>query len=171
MSWLEPAAKSKKSDASPAFDGEQAMRLQMGMASPLWLMFMGAAGAGLAAWSFSRWAKLAIPEAVGEKVVKLRLISPAPEAKAPEPKTEPEVEAAPEPKPEPKIEAKPEPAPAPVVAKAPEPATPVIAEPSEAVVANPAKLKAAPAPKPAPPPAPKAPEVKPAEPAPVASKP
>ena len=49
MSWLEPAPKSKSTLTPPAFDGDQALRLQMGLASPLWLMFMGAAGAGLAA--------------------------------------------------------------------------------------------------------------------------
>ena len=75
------SAQSKSADLPP-FDGEKALSFGLGAASPLWLMFMGAAGAGFAAWSMSRWMKFAVPESFPSNVVKLRLVKPeaAPEA-------------------------------------------------------------------------------------------
>jgi hypothetical protein len=43
-------------EAAPA-DAAKALHLQLGAASPLWLVFAGAAGVGMAYWWMSRWAQ------------------------------------------------------------------------------------------------------------------
>lgn len=54
------------SETPTKFDAEKALRVQIGMMSPLWLPMAGAAAMGLAAWSFTRWMRLASPEAAAE---------------------------------------------------------------------------------------------------------
>lgn len=44
-------------------DAAKALHLPLGVASPLWLMFAGAAGAGVAYWWMTRWARPANLEA------------------------------------------------------------------------------------------------------------
>ncbi len=164
MSWLEPLGDGGKSPAKALFDGQQAFRLQMGMFSPLWLLFIGAAGAGAAAWSLSRWTRLAAPEALTRNVVKLRLVKPEPApipVIAPEPEPEPEPERVVAPAPviaaietaeraiEPEIEtAQIMPAIAPTLA-APDPITPEpVAPKAKAAAPKPASVEPAAAPPP-----------------------
>ncbi len=75
----------------------KAMSLPLGVVSPLWMMFAGAATAGVAYWWMTRWtrptnleAELAAPEAASEVVLE------AVAEVAPEPVVEPVVEVAPE---------------------------------------------------------------------------
>jgi hypothetical protein len=143
MSWSELMLKPKGGDAAPGFDAQQALRLQWGAASPLWMMYMGAAGAGLAFWSLSRWMNLAAPEAIVQRVGShLRLVKPEPEAPVAAPPT-----------PEPELKAAPKPVPAPIEAEVKAPPSkpediklePVKAEPPKAAAApKPAPVKRAP---------------------------
>jgi outer membrane biosynthesis protein TonB len=102
-------------------DAQKALALPIGAASPLWLMFAGAASAGVAYWWFNRWrnvtnleavlapalatpqpdAALVVPEVVEPAVVEVfeaaadSVADAAPEPVI-EPAPEPVVEAAPE---------------------------------------------------------------------------
>lgn len=102
----------------------KALSLPLGVVSPLWMMFAGAATAGVAYWWMTRWtrptnleAKLAAPEAALEPVID---VAPEPPVEA---IIEAEAEVAPEPVVEPVVEAVIEAAPeiveAPVAAQAP----------------------------------------------------
>jgi outer membrane biosynthesis protein TonB len=111
-------------------DTQKAFNLPIGAASPLWLMFAGAASAGVAYWWLNRWrtatnleavlapalaspepeAVLAVPELIAPAVVEA---FEAAADSAEEVVADPVLEAAPEPiveaAPEPMIEAAPEP--------------------------------------------------------------
>jgi hypothetical protein len=89
----------------------KALSLPLGVVSPLWMMFAGAATAGVAYWWMTRWtrptnleAQLAAPEPEAQPVVE------ASAEIAPEPAVEPEIEAL--------VEAAPEIVEAPVVEEA-----------------------------------------------------
>lgn len=79
-------------------DTTRALNLSVGLASPLWPTFAAAAGAGVAWWYWSQWAKHAIAEApvleAGEGMVAAEVVTA--EA-APEPEAELAPEAAAEP--------------------------------------------------------------------------
>ncbi|HUO21757.1 MAG TPA: hypothetical protein VMU59_04510 [Caulobacteraceae bacterium] len=77
MSKLDPVGVKGGSPAQALFDGGQALRLQMGLTSPLWLLFLGAASAGAAAWSMSRWTSAVGQQALVDNVIKLRLVKPS----------------------------------------------------------------------------------------------
>jgi hypothetical protein len=136
-----------------SLDTQKAFRAPLGAASPLWLAFAGATGAGLAFWWMSRLMRplnldafLFKAPATPEPARQLALAPP------PEPVAEPVVEAAPEPfvavedlivpspaviaevvAPAPIIEAEPEPAPesAPAPPVASKPALKAAAEPAD----------------------------------------
>ncbi len=57
-----------------SFDANKAISLSLGMASPLWLAFAGAAGAGSAFWWMSRWTR---PDNL-EALLELPATPPAP---------------------------------------------------------------------------------------------
>jgi hypothetical protein len=144
MSMIE----STKPPSEVAARAERALRLPMGVASPLWLLYAGAAGAGLAYWWMTRWAKPANLEALmgaGKSAVEGAVEATAPAAEAVvaaaetaeetlETAVEQAVEAAPPlPEAEPLFEAAPEPAPPafvapepPAAAAEPEPQPPVL---------------------------------------------
>lgn len=60
MSMIEPARPTSETIAR----AERALRIPMGAASPLWLLYAGAAGAGMAYWWITRWTKPANLEAL-----------------------------------------------------------------------------------------------------------
>lgn len=113
-------------------DLRKAMSLPVGAASPLWLMFAGAASMGVAYWWLSRWRTPTHLEA---------MLAPSPAAAPETPSMVPEViapaiveafeafEAAAEAEPEPVLEAAPEPVVAPTVEAVAEPVTDVAPAP------------------------------------------
>lgn len=103
-------------------DAQRALALPIGVASPLWLMFAGAASAGVAYWWLNRWRNVTNLEAA----LAPALASPEPEAALVVPEVvapavveafEAAADAVAEAAPEPVIESVPEP----VVEAAPEP--------------------------------------------------
>ena len=118
-------------------DPAKTLNFQVGVASPLWGLYAGVTGAGMAYyWWLSRWREVTNLEAV---------LAPVEPDAAPEP-VEPVIEAAPEPV----VEAAPEPvietAPEPVLEAAPAPAPEPVAEPApEAPAPASKKPKAKPA--------------------------
>jgi hypothetical protein len=115
-------------------DAQKAFHLPIGAASPLWLMFAGAASAGVAFWWLNRWRNMTNLEAV----LSPSLAAPVALEAAAEP-----VEAAVL---EPAMEAVEAIAPEPRVEVAPEPALDVLLE----AAAEPPAVEVAPAPKPKP---------------------
>ena len=126
-------------DPVPAEAGK-ALSFPIGMASPLWMAYAGAAAAGAAFWWMSRWtratnlealagppaeapeAAIAVVEEAAQAVESMTaeavaeaapLVEPMSDGVLPGLLPEPAVEAAPEPAPEATIEAAPEPEPAP----------------------------------------------------------
>jgi phage gp46-like protein len=172
---LEPSTDTKALFVDP----QKALALPIGVASPLWLMFAGAASAGVAYWWLNRWrtmtnleavmapalaapealAALAAPEVVETvevtaEVVEATVLEPVMDA-AEEVVSAPVIEAAPEPV----VEALPEA----VIEAEPEPVVEAVAEsvieaaPEPAIEAAPqAVVEAAPAPRPRPKPKTKA---------------
>jgi hypothetical protein len=70
----------------PTFDTAKALSGSVGVASPLWLAFAGAASAGVAYWWLTRWMRPANLEAAASG----RVVAPEPELiAAPEPPFEP----------------------------------------------------------------------------------
>lgn len=118
-------------------DAQKAMSLPVGAASPLWLMFAGAASAGVAYWWLNRWRNATNLEAALAPTLAAPEPEPAlvvPEVIAPAVVEAFEAEAAAAAEPEPVVEAMPE-----AVAEA-EPALEAASEPA---------LDLAPTPKPA----------------------
>lgn len=139
-----------------AADVAAAWRAPIGAASPLWLMFAGAATAGMAFWWMNRWrvaptnleAVLA-PELPAPAPVEAAVVEAAAElVEAPVVETVEAVEEVVEAAPEPVVEAEPEPvaeiAPEPVIEAAPEPVVEAAAESAPKPKAAPkAKAKSA----------------------------
>jgi hypothetical protein len=129
---------------------EAMMRVPVGLSSPLWGLFAGAAIGGSAWWWMTRWSRaenlealfgaaaLPAPEAsVAEVVVEAVVVEAVAEIEAaPAAEAEPVVEAAP--MADPVVEAAAEPAPEPIAEAAPEP----IAEPEPAPEPKPRARKA-----------------------------
>jgi predicted flap endonuclease-1-like 5' DNA nuclease len=63
--------------------GERALRLPIGLASPMWLAFGAAASAGVAWWWMNRWAQAATPGAHAAPTRKVSHLSLVPKAAAP----------------------------------------------------------------------------------------